>query len=695
MKKRLKYLAIFLSLVLLATSMPVAAASSSTASGAAASQVKLSVPPEKGASLGDSKLGAKLGLPQKAFDVPVELSLKRLSPTTAMKTKDFSILGSPIAVNVTGQKSARLNAPATITINVPAKQLAAIPRKDDIYAAYFNGRSWEYAVPTKVDAKNGIVQFKTYHFSDYAVGKLSESAQLDRFATQMAINGWVKSTSEKNFIEATQVYFYEAFEKMGISDRTVQGKILRSIVKEQDYGALLVAIEANDMTAFGTKVGELTGSAILNMYEGDPKFMGGASTITGTAASALGALAGGDPVAAQKAIASGMMEYYPVTKALKTAVEIIDYNIQDWTDSEIESAYQAFKNGAVHQRGYNVTKGNFEELFLQMRGISHKLTSDAIAAYCAQNGVKASDLSQDTLDQIRNKAEAQLKKRFETRLSSETAIQKQKAYYLKAITVFRKMKLLDRGSFGFAVGDNIDDRVRRLFVVKDNIQNIIGKEIPLEDMSILIGAWYNDRTKTKTAFFAKLRAMGYAKKPAATTTKPTGTYAWVLSDTVSLYDQANWDHNFKSPVYDYEPKHSPGSYSVKTIYEGDTDNYYTPPYVHGEALTVEANWSLPPSVIKAGDIVALNVKIGAPSNTQSAYKFSGSTRAFLNSSNMTNKDGKYHYECKFGNQYATQTDTVSAKAPTGSKPGDTMTIEITFYSTGSLGHKFVYVWKQQ
>ena len=80
--------------------------------------------------------------------------------------------------------------------------------------------------------------------------------------------------------------------------------------------------------------------------------------------------------------------------------------------------------------------------------------------------------------------------RFERRLESETEIQKQKAYYLKAISVFKNLNLLDRGSFGFA----------------------FGKEIQLEEMSFLIGSWYNDKTKDKTAFYSKLAALGYSKR---------------------------------------------------------------------------------------------------------------------------------------------------------------------------------------
>ncbi len=701
-----KIITYFLMFALVLTGLPVMATSTS---------LKAAVAKDNPVTIGNSQLGAQLSLKSQSFDQPVELTLSKLPVSDKLKSKDFSLLGSPISVKVTGKNGVRLNAPATVSVNVSVKDLALIKKKDDLYAAYFNGSKWEYFVPSAIDTKNGIIQFNTYHFSDYAVVQLKESAQIERFATQMAINGWVKNTTESDFIAATQTYFSEAFDKLGISDKSVQGKILRAIAKENDMGALLVAMESNDVDAFNAKVGELTGAAILNHYRGDPDFMGNSSLIVGTAASALGHLSGGDYVAAQKAIASGMMDAFPSGRALKAAVEVIDTGINNWHDREIEAAYQAYKTGAANDHGYNITKGNFEELKVQMKGISHKLYSDAIKAYCLQKSKKESELSQSTIAQIRIDTENKLKSRFEKRLQSETEIQKQKVYYLKAITVFKKLNLLDRGSFGFAIGDNVDDRVRRLFVVKDNIQSLIGKEIPLEDMAILIGSWYNDKTKDKATFFAKLKALGYTKKgnqislvakpPTTTVAKPpvttvsttpvAKTYAWVLTDTVALYNETNWSNSMSSKSVAFEPKYAPGTYSVKTTYIGKSDAYYNPPYVNGESLTVQATWSKPPAIIKGGESIPLTIKIEALANTQSAYKWSGFARAFIDNVNITNKDGKYGYDCNYNTKYAPITDIVTAKTASSAKPGDQMIIETNFFSTNKLGHQYIYTWKLQ
>ena len=117
----------------------------------------------------------------------------------------------------------------------------------------------------------------------------------------------IESFSIKLSILVTTLLFnLKKTHKLSIPDKLVQGKIVRAIAKDSDRGSLLVALESNDVNAFTAKVGELTSAAILNHYKCDPGFMGDSSLIVGTAASALGHLAGGDYVAAQKAIAIGM-----------------------------------------------------------------------------------------------------------------------------------------------------------------------------------------------------------------------------------------------------------------------------------------------------------------------------------------------------------------------------------------------------
>jgi hypothetical protein len=693
MRKSRFFVALVLILSLLMSTVLCGSTSQSTVKKAVNGTEKALINLQTATTIGNTlKLGATVVIPKNTFDQNVTLTLNTLSTAANanMKSSVFSILGQPISVAIDGKKAVRLNQPASIQIAVPPKQLSTVKNKDDIYAAYFNGSKWEYFLPDSIDTKTGIVKFKTYHFSDYGIGTLSEKEQIERFASQMAVQNWAKNISEQGFIDATASYFNQAFEKMGISDKSAQGKLLRNIVKENDFGSLLVSMERNDTVEFGTKLGEMTGKAILNMHQLDPDFMSNSTTVVSTASKAAGYIAGGDYTAAQKEIALGMMDFFPSGRALKAAVEVIDTGIQNWTDSEIESAYQAYKNGAVNQRGYNVTKGRFDELIVQMKGISAKMYRDAILAYCAKEGVKESSLSKSTLAQIRNAAETSMKNRFDKRLTAETNIQTQKEAHKKTIAAFKRLHLLDRGSLGFAAGDNIEDRLRRLYVVKENIQALIGKEIPIDDMCILIGVWYTDKSKNRAAFFAKLKSMGYQKEATAISNE----YAWHFAKIIDKDNKEAWTKKQKFETFAYEVSYAPGAYTVNQIYNGKSDNYYNPPYVHGEALSIQAQWSSPPKIIKNGDTVSLTVSIAPLSNTLSAFKFSGSTRAFLGGSNMTNAAGKYHFEISSKNNYAAFKDTVTAKVGGGSKDGDKLEINLSFFTSELMETIYVYEWRK-
>ncbi len=169
-------------------------------------------------------------------------------------------------------------------------------------------------------------------------------------------------------------------------------------------------------------------------------------------------------------------------------------------------------------------------------------------------------------------------------------------------------------------------------------------------------------------------------------------YRWVLVDVIDNPNQTGWESANESDAYTYEPEYSRGSYSVKTTYKGPTDTYYTPPYLHGEALAVSATWSQPPQIIKAGEAVVLHVRVGTLSNSLSAFKFSGSARAFLGGANMVTGEGTYHFECKSSTNWSTINETVSATAGSGSGEGDRLELEVTFYSSNPMSTTYIYEW---
>lgn len=168
--------------------------------------------------------------------------------------------------------------------------------------------------------------------------------------------------------------------------------------------------------------------------------------------------------------------------------------------------------------------------------------------------------------------------------------------------------------------------------------------------------------------------------------------AWVRVKVIDGSNDAKWQEQNTSKAYRYTPSYGRGSYSVKTTYIGKTDTYYKPPQVNGESLEVQARWTTPPETIQAKDSVALGFTLAVTQNTQSAFKFSGSTSAWLGNTRLATSQGKNNFEVSFNNQYAAQSGTVTTTLGHGSA-GQQKTIELNFYSANTLSTKYVYEWK--
>lgn len=681
------------------------------------SSVEAKVKTAKSIVVGDaSKDGSALAMPENTFDEDVTLTLKALSSeeSKTMQKEGFSFLGRPVSVKVEGKTSVRLNQPAVVTIAIPKSKRSSITSADDVYAAYYTGSEWEYFFPDSVDLEKGLVSFHTYHFSDYAVGELSREQQLKQFAVQMATNSWAREQQEQGFINATEAEINNLFSKtLGIENKNVTKIILQSIVKENDFGALLVSLSNNDGVEFSSKLSEMAGKALFNHMRLDATFIEKTAAVTTAYAKAAGQLTQGDSTEAMKTLSSALLDTNVMGKIFKVGVEVTDTAIKDWRDKSIEDAYQAYKNGS-EQHGYSVEQGDFDKLRLQMRGIGHKIYSDGIAAYCLKNGVTDKDLSEKQLNTIRNDVDKKLKQEFDSRIVNEKKVDGLVARQEKIIEAFDRNLLLKKGSFGYDTGMSLELRLNRLSNVMNNILDQTGRklntggtaaegEISIDDMCTLMGVWYNDKTPTKTNYFAELKKLGLAPSKGASKVG-SGEYAWVLKEVVDFDNAKAWAESNTSKAYAYEPSYARGSYSAKTSYKGATDTYYKPPYVNGEALAVKATWSTPPQTIRMDETVSLNASIGVLSNTQSAYKFEGSTSASFDEPqirpgkatrgaiNFVSSAGKSSFKTSFGNNYATITETVTAKPKSGSKEGEQMALIISFYTSNSLGTIYIYEW---
>ncbi len=175
-----------------------------------------------------------------------------------------------------------------------------------------------------------------------------------------------------------------------------------------------------------------------------------------------------------------------------------------------------------------------------------------------------------------------------------------------------------------------------------------------------------------------------------------GSYAyvaepqWVLVKVIDFPNTEQFDVANKSEVYHTQATYGRGAYGAVTEYIGDTDTYYNPPTIHGESLTIQANWTIPPSSIKKDQVVSLNLTLSAVNN-QSAFKFGSSSAAWLGNTRLVTKDNKSNFEITFNNQYATQNQTVTTVLGTGTE-GQQKVIELNFYCGLSMYTQYVYEW---
>jgi len=646
--------------------------------------------------------GVSLNLPKNTFDQDVVVTLESAELSSA---DGYEFLGKPISVNVKGQEKVRLNEPATVTIKIPSEQLGSIEREENVFAAYFNGENWEFFSPDSVNLKDGTAVFTTYHFSTYAIGKLSREEQLKYYANQMAANTWAKEEQEKNFVGKFEDYVNDMLsDAYGIENKETTRKILQTMVKEIPYmGGMLVSAANGDETEFAENFASAAGKVILDQMELEGDAAGDLVTIASTHSKVAGDMSEDDYEEALKDITKGLataiISKNLAGKMMVAGAEIIDVAITDWRDKSIEDAFEAYKNGADGEHGYDLNAGDFEQLKLQMRGISHKIYSDGIKSYLKRNKMSMGDLTKEQEEAIRKDIDRKLKQEFDNRIAKESEVNKQKAYHEKILKMFEERGLLEEGSLGYEIGMSLQDRIERLYLVMGKILSHTDKkfttsttagegEISIEDVCKLLGVWYSDRSNGKTKYFEELKNMGHAKSAKST----VGNYAWVLSEVVDGSNDADWDSMNLSETYTYSVGYGRGAYSVTTTYIGESDDYYNPPYVNGESLTIQANWSTPPEIIGKDDVVSLTGKIAATANSQSAYQWSGSTDAWLDDSRLSTADGKTIFETNYGNGYATQSGTVTATLGEGSE-GAKKIIEISFFSSNKLYTQYVYEWK--
>lgn len=176
-------------------------------------------------------------------------------------------------------------------------------------------------------------------------------------------------------------------------------------------------------------------------------------------------------------------------------------------------------------------------------------------------------------------------------------------------------------------------------------------------------------------------------------------YAWVLVEVIDIdpaEEIAKINKDYEG-VYQHEGNYSRNNFSITQTYVGPTDDYYDPPTVHGESISITASFSEPPQVIYPDLKIAIQISLSAADN-HSYYNPPSIVKAQISKNDQsyrdfTNADGEGSFRSDINNNYASINEYVTTIAPAGSERD---TLEIRVYM--SFGHKmetrYIYEWKE-
>lgn len=174
-------------------------------------------------------------------------------------------------------------------------------------------------------------------------------------------------------------------------------------------------------------------------------------------------------------------------------------------------------------------------------------------------------------------------------------------------------------------------------------------------------------------------------------TLPTGR--WVLVDVIDGENIKSWDaKNNSSESFRFDHTYARGSYSVTTTFLGDTDNYYNPPKINGEAFGFQATMSTPPATFNAGDTIDISVSVSLTLDTLSFFGGGGGAQVYWGGSSTTNPSVRGYYELKGSTvpaeRFKTVNETFRFVAPTGSA-GQKRSLE---YHADAMNTEYIYEW---
>lgn len=438
-------------------------------------------------TLGDlGRYGVEVVIPANAFAQPTEVSLLNPDEVPKYQSREMTGFGAPIEISA-GESPVRLQQMVTVRMKYDPAALGTDWETGSIYMSYFNGNEWQYIKPV-VDRENQVMSFTTSHFSLLGQAKLTVDQRLEQYTHNAALANWAQEQSDElTSAAAEKVIDHLLQDKLGIADEATKGRVLNSLIKDDEWENMIRNLAAGDVEGFNKDLQVLAGKKIVENVPAS-RLAGALGALTDDlgiatvekASEAAGYLAEGRAKDAARIIGEHIADQFMITTAGKMAVAAIEHRISSWKNEEIEAAYQAYKNGAdsrVPWWGYQVEKGDFDDVWSQMGGAARQLEIEAIARQeTAREEAGMPGLTEREKDKIRTLVYKDLKKQFEQRVKTDAEIEKKQAEYQMIMEMYQEAGFLEKGRWGWEKGYELEQRLDVLVHFKDKLLQDTGRK---------------------------------------------------------------------------------------------------------------------------------------------------------------------------------------------------------------------------
>lgn len=432
------------------------------------------------------KEGVEVTIPAGAFSKSTEVTLINPDKTPKYNNEEMIGFGAPIDISVE-DGPVRLQEPVTIKMKFnPADLGEADVESGSLHLGYYNGKEWQYIKPV-VDREKNIMTITTSHFCLFGRTKLTVDQRIEEYTHNKALADWAQDQSDELTNGAAEkIIDHILKDKLGIVDESTKGKVLGSLLKDDEWGDMVRNLASDDVEGFNQDLQVLVGKKIVDNVPKSTlsKALGGLTsdfgvTTVAKASEAAGYLAEGRARDAAQILGEHIADQFMITTAGKIAVAAIEHKISSWKNEEVEAAYQAYKNGAssrVPYWGYQVEKGNFDDVWSQMGGAARQLQLEAIAAQeKARKDAGMPALDNNEKNKIRILVERDLKKQFEHRVKTDAEIEKKKAEYDMVMKMYKEAGFMDKGRWGWDKAYELEQRLDSLTHFKNKLLKDTGR----------------------------------------------------------------------------------------------------------------------------------------------------------------------------------------------------------------------------